>query len=453
VRPYTRLARHQGNSSLFFALDVSILSTSSGIPIHVHAEGLRGTGKTTIMRSARQILPPITRIRGCLYNCHPDHPHCPVHKHMTPEEIRAIGTEKVTMPYLEITHSSKMGTAVGSIDLARLTNPAKPEAALLPGTIPLAHRGIIFVDEINRLAETSPELADVLLGVMGTKPGYVKVEETGLVPVEIPVIASVWAASNPDEEPGPLEDIRRQLSDRFDLVVGMARPAQAEDVVRVLEEFSEEFDAFLPEISERAALFERDKRIGQVRFPDALTRLIAGMYVDFGFESLRAVEAIKLSSKASALLEGRDEVELDDIIRVAPMVLRHRVDPTTLNRVLEHLSSKRSSVAAGSTGQKGPNSDPHTSACNENRCEARGAEDNCSPMDRLVSRIRDKLRDMQGGRAGVSRRPGMGSARGMGAGASSPGDIQLTAPPRIARPLTDLSLIELIKGEEEPLRI
>ncbi|MEW6243903.1 MAG: magnesium chelatase [Bacillota bacterium] len=452
MRPYTRLARHQGNSSLFFALDVSILSTSSGIPIHVHAEGLRGTGKTTIMRSARQILPPITRIRGCLYNCHPDHPHCPIHKHMTPEEIHAIGTERVTMPYLEITHSSKMGTAVGSIDLARLTNPAKPEAALLPGTIPLAHRGIIFVDEINRLAETSPELADVLLGVMGTKPGYVKVEETGLVPVEIPVVASVWAASNPDEEPGPLEDIRRQLSDRFDLVVGMARPSQAEDVVRVLEEFSEEFDAFLPEISERVALFERDRRIGQVRFPEALTRLIAGMYVDFGFESLRAVEAMKLSSKASALLDGRDVVELDDIIRVAPMVLRHRVDPTTLNRVLEHLASKRSSVAAGSTGQKGPG-DSQTPACNESTCESRATEDSCSPMDRLVSRIRDRLRDMSGGRAGVSGRTGAGGARGMGAGFRSPGHIQLTAPPKPARPLTDLSLVELIKGEEEPLRV
>ena len=62
-------------------------------------------------------------------------------------------------PYaFEISHSAKVGTVAGSIDLARLTDSTNPAAQLLPGLIPQAHRGIIFIDEINRLADTSRRL-------------------------------------------------------------------------------------------------------------------------------------------------------------------------------------------------------------------------------------------------------------------------------------------------------
>ena len=108
------------------------------------------------------------------------------------------------MPFVEIGHGAKLGTILGSIDLKKLTSGNNPEATLLPGAIPMANRGIIFIDEVNRLAETAPEITDVLLSVMGTKPGQVKIEETGLAPYEINICSSVWAASNPDEDPGPL---------------------------------------------------------------------------------------------------------------------------------------------------------------------------------------------------------------------------------------------------------
>ena len=37
------------------------------------------TGKTTVMRWARQLAPDIHRIKGCLYQCNPESPHCPTH--------------------------------------------------------------------------------------------------------------------------------------------------------------------------------------------------------------------------------------------------------------------------------------------------------------------------------------------------------------------------------------
>ena len=170
MKPYFGLARHDGNQPLFNLVEMSIISTLAGEPLHLHAEGLRGTGKTTIMRAARELLPKIKRISGCIYNCDPKRPHCPLHRHMSPEEIKALGTEEIDMPFLEISHSAKVGTVAGSIDLAKITDTNNPQAALLPGIIPQAHRGIVFIDEINRLADTSPEITDILLDVMGNKP-------------------------------------------------------------------------------------------------------------------------------------------------------------------------------------------------------------------------------------------------------------------------------------------
>ena len=202
MKHYNQLIRHSGNNDLFRAVEMSIVALSNGIPLHIHAEGLRGTGKTTIMRSIKELLPPILRIKNCIYNCNPDLPHCPEHHHLSPQEITSIGTEVVPCPFLEISHAAKIGTVVGSIDLSKLTS-VQAIAAILPGTIPQAYRGIIFIDEINRLADASPELADVLLDVMGTKPGHIQIEEVGLPIVELPVSVTIWAASNPDEEPGP----------------------------------------------------------------------------------------------------------------------------------------------------------------------------------------------------------------------------------------------------------
>ncbi len=230
------LVRHDGNEGLAMALELSILGCWRGYPLHVHTEGLRGTGKTTMIRGAAALLGRLTRIAGCPYNCDPACPHCPRHRGVSPEAIAALGREEVPMPFLEISASAKLGTVVGSIDLARLTAAANAEAALLPGTLARAHRGVVFVDEINRLADVAPELADALLDVMGTKPGRLQIEEAGLNPVSMPCQVTVWAASNPDEEPGPLSDVRRQLADRFDFGVAMRRPTDPEDVRAILRQ-------------------------------------------------------------------------------------------------------------------------------------------------------------------------------------------------------------------------
>ncbi|NLO21120.1 MAG: magnesium chelatase [Syntrophomonadaceae bacterium] len=350
--PFYMLERYEGNEPLFELVTMSMVSTYAGEPLHVHAEGLRGTGKTTIMRSCRDILPNITRIKGCIYNCDPDNPHCPLHRDMSLEEIAALGSEEIPMPFLEISHSAKVGTVAGSIDLARLTDPNNPAAQLLPGLIPQAHRGIIFIDEINRLADTSPEITDILLDVMGNKPGHLQIEEAGLPTVDITVSVSVWAASNPDEDPGPLEEIRRQLSDRFDLVCYMGRPDSVDVLANMLEENShrQKIRNAMKKSSNVYDYSKNDKyreeiiiwaqKYSQTDMPDFLRNFIARLYIKHNLESIRAIEAMQQGAILHSLIKNRDKVMITDVTRILPLALKHRVDGDTLVKLINDVESR-----------------------------------------------------------------------------------------------------------------
>ncbi|PZN12649.1 MAG: hypothetical protein DIU69_02860 [Bacillota bacterium] len=395
MKDYAALIRHDGNRHLFSAVEMSILGQLWGEPLHLHAEGVRGTGKTTILRAARRVLPRIERIRGCPYNCDPQAPHCPLHAHWTQEQIREHGTEWIPMPFREISPSAKVGTVTGSLDLTRLTDRSRPEAALLPGTLAQAHRGIVLVDEINRLADIAPDLVDCLLDVMGTKPGRLQIEETGLPPVELPLRVAVWAASNPDEEPGPLEEIRRQLSDRFDMVLDVRRPADRSLVKRILELAHAPAVDATASVAGAGVAAERANpetpgarpntegsaspapaRVGTVgpaggrageepdspdpwrrlaarrpSFPDGLLDLLADVYVHFRLESLRAMEAWRQAATLHAAREGRTEVAGRDLLEVAPAVLRHRVEAGTLSEILEYLCRDEGAGRPGGDGR------------------------------------------------------------------------------------------------------
>ncbi|MGI5921562.1 MAG: ATP-binding protein [Syntrophomonadaceae bacterium] len=350
--PFCKLERYEGNESLFELVMMSIVSTYVGEPLHIHAEGLRGTGKTTIMRAAKGILPNITRIKGCIYNCDPAAPHCPHHKSLSPQQISELGTEEIPMPFLEISHSAKVGTIVGSIDLAKLTDPSHPEASLLPGIIPQAHRGIIFVDEINRLADTSPEITDILLDVMGNKPGHIQIEEAGLPVVDMPLSVSVWAASNPDEEPGPLEEIRRQLSDRFDIVCYMGRPDSVDVLSDILKDNSYYYkthhsrDKNITKADEAANDVYRQQIIKWAQnyrsadLPDFLRNFIARLYVKHNLESIRAIEAMQQGAVLYSIIKNHDKILINDVTHMIPLVLKHRIDGDTLVKIINDVDNR-----------------------------------------------------------------------------------------------------------------
>lgn len=328
--------RHSGNENLFLAVEMSLISTAAGIPLHIHAEGLRGTGKTTVMRWARQLAPDIHRIKGCLYQCNPESPHCPTHSQSG--EIAPDQHEASPMPFSEIGHGAKLGTILGSVDLGKLTDPQNPQAALIPGSIPMANRGIVFIDEINRLAETAPEITDVLLSVMGTKPGKLKIEEVGLKPWELDITSSVWAASNPDEDPGPLEEIRRQLSDRFDMVVPVQRPSDPLVIEKLLWR---NHQGLTLGTLQPAEIKKKALSLGKITVPQSIIRYMAELYVEKNIESLRTIQSLELCSRCLAAIREKSEVTFDELSTVLPLVLRHRVEPMVLSEILRDLELRQ----------------------------------------------------------------------------------------------------------------
>ena len=469
------------------------MSTRLGWPLHLHAEGVRGTGKTTVLRSVRRFLPGIRRVKGCLYNCDPAAPHCPQHRHLSPEELAGLGAEVVPMPFLEISHSARLGTVVGTIDLRRVMAVERPDAVLLPGTLAKAHRGIVFVDEINRLADTAPELVDALLDVMGTKPGRLQIEESGLPPVELPVQVSVWAASNPDEEPGPLEDIRRQLADRFDLAVHVRRPQEVAQVRSVLDRTA----ALLPgrtlspapvgAVLAGSAAGEAGApgaggdggpadvyeawaaeagRIMVPPMPDELRTLLAELYVRFDLESLRAVEAWQWTARLHACCTRSGEVRRENVLAVAPLVLHHRLEPETLGDLLRALREERpaaAEMAASAAAEQhadGPEAGMPGMGSGRYGRHGGGRDDQLPDpdgrsRDNLLARLRALLHGEHRHQHPSQRRRGAGAAGGLGrhgghggpgvggggqglAGGARGARGEVPAPPHRARALTQL---------------
>lgn len=359
MRSFAELRRHAGNAALFQAVQLSLVGAIRGVPLHLHAQGVRGTGKTTVLRAAAALLPPIPRLEGCLFNCDPAAPHCPQHRSAIPDES---GVETVPGPFRELSHSTKVATAVGSLDLGRLVGVTDPVAALLPGLIPQAHRGVLFVDEINRLADTAPELTDILLDAMGTKPGRVQVEEAGLPVAALTLTATVWAASNPDEDPGPLGDLRRQLADRFDLVVTVERPAEPAVVAEIVAAAAgfgrvagpkrgpaegEDVEEQQYLASARASLTKAAALAGQVMVPESIQQAIATLYCRCGVESLRAVEGLTLATIYQCALRGGAAVDRRDLTAVLPLVLAHRLEPEQLRLATETARGGEPEPAAG----------------------------------------------------------------------------------------------------------
>ncbi|MDR3562735.1 MAG: ATP-binding protein [Negativicutes bacterium] len=442
MRQYSHLVRHSGNLPLFQAVEMAATAISGGHPFHIHAEGVRGTGKTTVMRAARVILPPIRRIKGCCYNCDPACPHCPEHKHLTGAELAAVGTEVVPRPFLEISHGAKIGTVVGSIDLGKLIDRTQPTAALLPGSILKAHCGVLFIDEVNRLADTAPELADVLLDVMGTKPGRIQVEETGLPTVEMPVTVSVWAASNPDEEPGALARVRKQLADRFDLVVNMGRPGDYQSVQDILAQADGK--AALETVYTLPAADFRQVAVGE-----AIRAILAAVYVDFGLESLRGVEAIETAARLAAAKACRQTVEVQDMIQVVPLALGHRTDAATLTAILRYLHS-----IAGDPGGRliRPRLDLPGETTGPASSDGKKSMATSSWWQRFSERLRGSRRTPPAENTVDQKKPARQQAAGSNAGGSGetvadPMKTEIIAPPQVASSLVDLPLERYVSAE------
>lgn len=218
-------------------------------------------------------------------------------------------------PFVELPLGASEDRVIGTLDIeAALVGGHR---RLLPGLLAQAHAGVLYVDEINLLPD---HLVDVLLDVAAS--GINRIEREGISeshPSRFILVGSM----NPEEG-----DLRPQLLDRFGLAVNVATTRDLKErvlAVRRRLEFDADPLGFIAHWKEEEkVLASRLATSKPVSIPDDLLQVASETCIYLGAEGLRADIVICRAAAALAGFEGRGEMTLEDIRRVAPLVLGHR---------------------------------------------------------------------------------------------------------------------------------
>jgi magnesium chelatase subunit D len=110
--------------------------------------GEKGTAKSTAVRALAKLLPPIRVVSGCPYSCDPDapNPECPAGPHTEGALAEARPVRLVELPV-----GASTDRLAGTLDIEKAL--AEGRKAFEPGLLAAAHRGILYVDEVNLLSD------------------------------------------------------------------------------------------------------------------------------------------------------------------------------------------------------------------------------------------------------------------------------------------------------------
>ncbi|MEV8512019.1 VWA domain-containing protein [Dactylosporangium sp. NPDC051484] len=302
-----------GLADLRLALLLTAVSPAIG---GVLVRGEKGTAKSTVVRALAALLPEVEVVAGCRFACDPAAPDaaCPDGPH-TP----GAGFEHRRSALVELPVGATEDRVVGTLDLQRALGDGVK--AYEPGLLAAAHRGVLYVDEVNLLPD---HLVDLLLDAAAM--GRAHVERDG-VSVKHAARFLLVGTMNPEEgEPRP------QLVDRFGLVVGVAAPQEAApraEVVRRRLAYEADPAAFAARyVEEDAALAGRiaaaRARLGAVALPDRELERIARICLAYRVDGLRADIVVARTAVALAAWHGRTVVTRNEVRDAARLALPHR---------------------------------------------------------------------------------------------------------------------------------
>ncbi len=281
--------------------------------------GDRGTGKSTAVRGLAALLPPLTAVKGCAYRRDPK-----ADAWFEPDGPAADGerlqTEEVPTPVVDLPLGATEDRVVGALDLELALT--RGEKRFEPGLLARAHRGFLYIDEVNLLED---HLVDLLLDVAAS--GENVVEREGLS-VRHPARFVLIGSGNPEEG-----ELRPQLLDRFGLSVEVRTPevlADRVEVVRRRDAFDRDPAAFLARWSAAdAEVRERIKaaraRLPELETPETVLQDGSRLCMAVGADGLRGELTLLRAARALAALNGAAAVTLREMREAAPMALRHRL--------------------------------------------------------------------------------------------------------------------------------
>ncbi|MDN3264893.1 putative cobaltochelatase [Streptomyces sp. CSDS2] len=356
--PFTAVV---GQDDLRLALLLNAVSPAVG---GVLVRGEKGTAKSTAVRALSALLPAVAVVPGCRFSCDPaaPDPSCPDGPHEA-----GNGTERAAR-MVELPVGASEDRLVGSLDIERAL--AEGVKAFEPGLLADAHRGILYVDEVNLLHD---HLVDLLLDAAAMGASYVEREG---VSVRHAAKFLLVGTMNPEEG-----ELRPQLLDRFGLTVEVAasrEPDQRVEVVRRRLAYDDDPTAFAAKwAEEEAAVRQRivaaRELLPQVRLGDAALRQIAATCAAFEVDGMRADIVMARTATALAAWAGRTDVLAEDVRQAALLALPHRrrrapfdapgLDEDKLDETLEEYSGddgddEPDPDGPGGGGQPAPDSGP-----------------------------------------------------------------------------------------------
>jgi magnesium chelatase subunit D len=299
-----------GQEALCEALLIGAVDSSVG---GVLVRGERGCAKSTAVRALAPLLPPVAVARGARF------PY-------GPGEIAPDGVVPVDLPcepraaaLVELPLGASIERLLGAIDLKRAL---AGEVVFEPGVLARAHRGILYVDEINLLPD---HLVDALLDAAAS--GSVRIEREAFS-VEHQARFLLVGSMNPEEG-----ELRPQLADRFGLAVSVSAPRQAAtraQIVKLRLEFEAQPGAFIDRYRHAQQATARQiadarKRLGGVQLQERQLAIVAELCARLGVEGLRGDIACARAARALAALEGSDRVSAQHLRRAAELALAHRL--------------------------------------------------------------------------------------------------------------------------------
>ncbi|MEU9443425.1 putative cobaltochelatase [Streptomyces sp. NPDC048304] len=331
--PFTAVV---GQDDLRLALLLNAVSPAVG---GVLVRGEKGTAKSTAVRALSALLPEVAVVPGCRFSCDPaaPDPSCPDGPH-EPGPGAHRPARMVELPV-----GASEDRLVGALDIERAL--AEGVKAFEPGLLADAHRGILYVDEVNLLHD---HLVDLLLDAAAMGASYVEREGVSVRHASKFLLVGTM---NPEEG-----ELRPQLLDRFGLTVEVAasrEPDQRVEVVRRRLAYDDDPAGFAARwADEEAAVRQRivaaRELLPQVRLGDGALRQIAATCAAFEVDGMRADIVMARTATALAAWAGRTDVLAEDVRQAALLALPHRrrrnpfdapgLDEDKLDETLEQFS-------------------------------------------------------------------------------------------------------------------
>ncbi|MFD9848846.1 putative cobaltochelatase [Streptomyces parvus] len=307
--PFTAIV---GQDDLRLGLLLNAVSPAVG---GVLVRGEKGTAKSTAVRALAALMPEVPVVPGCRFSCDPGSPDpaCPDGPH-----AEAAGVSRAART-VELPVGASEDRLVGALDIERALSEGVK--AFEPGLLADAHRGILYVDEVNLLHD---HLVDLLLDAAAMGASYVEREG---VSVRHAARFLLVGTMNPEEG-----ELRPQLLDRFGLTVEVSASRDTDERVEVVRRrlaYDDDPEGFATRWAEEEGALRERIAAARVLLPrvvlsDGVLRQIAATCAAFEVDGMRADIVMARTATALAAWAGREEVTADDVRQAALLSLPHR---------------------------------------------------------------------------------------------------------------------------------